>query len=260
LRPGVSVAVALVLFAFVGTASAGLQETFRRANEAYWSGDFQGATEGYEELIGLGVRDPDLFYNLGSAYARLDRYGPSIVNFERALRLAPGHVDARHNLGAVRRALARQRTRRGEDADLDPPRSFWLNLLGRVSQAQVGIPFLVCWVALFAVLAFRRSTRRELLRLVLLVLAPLLAAAALVLGTLFLSKAYYDANVQEAIIVASDRVTVREGPGERFGSAHSLREGDRVRVLDDERTWILVRDSEGREGWGSRDDFGLLRL
>jgi len=91
-------------------------------------------------------------------------------------------------------------------------------------------------------------------------MAPLLALAALTTGVLFASKAYYDTSVQEAIAVHGNRAPVREGPADRFRRSFVVVEGDRVRVLDEERGWIHIRDAEGHEGWGETTDFGLLRL
>jgi len=252
--------LALSLVGAPGRAFAGLRETFEAANVAFWSGEYARSAAAYEELISLGVRDPDVYYNLGTAYARLDRPGLAILNLERALRRAPGHQDARHNLAAARRALARERSRGGEDADLDPPRTFWMNLLGRATPASLSIPFLICWVGLFIVLALRRIARGEVVRLVLLVVAPVLTVLVLALGGLLASKDYFDTRVQEAVVVAPDRASLREGPGGSFDVAVTLREGDTVRVIDEERAWIHVRDARGHEGWGARADFGLLRL
>lgn len=258
-RWSVLLALSLVV-AWPAAARAGLQETFGGANEAFWSGDFDTAARGYEELVELGVRDPDVLYNLGTCYARQGHLGRAVLEYERALRLDPGHEDALHNLGVVRRQMAHERTAGGEDANLDPPRSFWMNLLARITPAEVGIPFLICWVGLFLVLGARRLIRRELPRLVLAIVAPTLGLGAAATFALFASKAYHDAEVQEAIAIRDDRAQVREGPADRFGSAFEVAEGDRVRVLDEERGWLHVRDAEGREGWASQDDFGLLRM
>ena len=252
--------VALALIACPLSASAeDLAGTFRQGNEAFWSGSFGDSVGSYEQLVEHGVWDAEVFYNLGTAYARQGRFGPAILNFERALILSPGHVDARHNLGTVRRILARQRNDAGQDADLDPPRSFWLNLLARVTAAQVGIPFLLCWLGLFAVLAWRRLSAGELTRLVLMIAALLLAGVALVSGSLLAGKALYDSRVREAIAVRQSRAVLREGPAERFGRACEAIEGDRLRLLDREGEWLHLRDTQGREGWGRRQDFGELR-
>jgi tetratricopeptide (TPR) repeat protein len=241
-------------------AGAGLRETFEAGNEAFGLGRFDEAIAAYEELVDHGVWDADVFFNLGTAYARSGRLGPAILNLERALVLDPGHDEARDNVRIVRRALARRRTQAGEDADLDPPRSFWLSLLDRVTAAQVGIPFLLCYVALFGVLAARRLTRRELARLGLAIAAVVLGGATIVGGGLVGSKAYFDAEVREAIAIGDGEVVLREGPGERFTRAVTTHEGDRLRVLGREGEWLLLRDRAGREGWGAGGDFGELRM
>jgi tetratricopeptide (TPR) repeat protein len=252
------VAVALALWPSAARAED-LERIFRQGNEAIWSGHLDEAVRQYESLIELGVWDGDVFYNLGTAYARQGRFGPAILNLERALVLAPGDADARHNLQTVRRVYARQRTAAGEDADLAPPRSFWLNLLDRVTPGLVGISFLACWIGLFVVLGWRRVSAGELTRSVLLISALVLGGSALVSGSLLLSKVVYDTEVREAIAVREGRATLHAGPGERFDPAFEASEGDRLRVLDREGDWLHLRDPGGHEGWGLRRDFGELR-
>lgn len=242
------------------SASAGLQETFDRGNEAFWTGEFEQASEAYEELIELGVRDVDVFYNLGTSYARGGRLGKAVLNFERALALDPGHTEAEENLRMVREAMARRRTAAGEDADLTPPRSFWMNLIARVTSAQVVIPFLVCWVGLFLVLGGRRLIRSEVARLTLMILSMIFGAGSAGFGALVVSKVIYDGQVQEAIAVEEDGATLREGPGGRFSRVVSVREGERLRVLDREGDWLHMREASGREGWGQTEEFGEIRL
>ncbi len=240
-------------------AAEDLEGTFEQGNEAFWSGELADAIQRYEGLVELGVWDADLFYNLGTTYARQGRYGPAILNLERALILEPGNEDARHNLETVRRTLARHRTAEGRDADVQPPRSFWMNLLARVTHWQVGVPFLICWVGLFVVLGWRRVATGEIARLVLLIAALVLGGVALVSGALVLGKAAYDTQVREAIAIHGDQAVMREGPGERFDRAGTASEGDRLRVLDREGEWLHLRDATGHEGWGRVGDFGELR-
>jgi tetratricopeptide (TPR) repeat protein len=243
----------------IGPVEAGLRETFEAGNEAFWSGDFEGAARSYEQLVELGVWDADVFHNLGTAYARQGQLGRAILNLERALLIQPGHEDARENLATVRRVLARQRTAEGQDADIEPPRSFWMNTLQRVTSAQVVIPFLICWVGLFVLLGARRLTKSEVARLALLIVALIFGIGAGISGTMVFGKASYDSEVCEAIAITTARATLREGPGERFGRAFDAGTGDRLRVLDREGEWIHLRDREGREGWGRSSDFGELR-
>lgn len=255
----VSALVAAALIVSPHSARAGLRETFEAGNEAFGLGEYDRAISAYEELLDHGVWDAHVFYNLGTTYARTGKLGKAILNLERALLIDPGHEEALDNVRTVRRALARRRTAGGEDADLDPPRSFWMNVLNRVTASQVVIPFLLCYLGFFGVLSARRLTSSELARLVLLIVSLVLGVAVVAGGGLVLSKATFDAEVREAIAVSEDEATLREGPGERFSRSVEAREGDRLRVLDREGDWIHLRDSAGTEGWGHADDFGELR-
>jgi len=254
-----SLIAVFMILSIAGTAWAGLQETFERGNEAFAMGNYDEAVSAYEELVELGVWDADVFYNLGTTYARMGRLGEAILNLERALIIDPGHDEALDNLRTVRRALARRRTEAGEDADLDPPRSFWMNLLNRITPGQVAVPFIICYVALFVILGARRLTERELSRLVLLIVALILGAAVVVGGGLVMSKAVFDEEVHEAIAVREGEARLREGPGDRFRGSVTAYEGDRLRVIDHEGGWLHLRDSSGQEGWGRVEDFGELR-
>lgn len=254
----VSAIAAAALIVSPQDASAGLRETFEAGNEAFGLGEYDRAISAYEELLDHGVWDADVFYNLGTTYARTGRLGRAILNLERALLIDPGHEEALDNVRTVRRALARRRTAGGEDADLDPPRSFWMNVLNRLTPAQVVVPFLMCYLGFFGVLVARRLTSSELARLVLLIVTLVLGVAMAVGGGLVLSKATFDGEVREAIVVSEGEANLREGPGERFTLAVEAREGDRLRVLDREGDWLHMRDSAGTEGWGHVDEFGEL--
>lgn len=64
----------------------------------YRAGEFAAAARAF-----ASGDDADSLYNLGNAYARLGRYDDAIAAYRRALALAPGHADARHNLELLER-------------------------------------------------------------------------------------------------------------------------------------------------------------
>lgn len=249
----------ILFLGVVLSAEAGVRETFEAANEAFWSGEYERAIQAYEEIIELGVWDKDVFYNLGTAYGTVGSHGKAILNLERTLLLDPGNEDARENLRIVRSTLARQRTAQGVDADIDPPQSFWMQVVRRVTHNQATILFLLCYVAFFIALSVRRLLKGEIVRIVLLVLIVLIGIGGLTGGTLLLSKSFFQTDLQEAIAVSSGTTHLRAGPGERFERGTSVFEGDRLRIVDRTQGWIHLRDNEGNEGWGQADDFGELR-
>lgn len=70
----------------------------------YRSGDFDGAVK---SLKGLGGADN--LYNLGNALARSGRYQAAINAYDSALKLDPGHADAKYNRKLIENYLKRQR-------------------------------------------------------------------------------------------------------------------------------------------------------
>ena len=152
----------LLTFTIVGWASSDSQtELFRQANAAYDSGNYEQAVELYNTIVDNGFDSWELRYNLGNAYYRLDNVGQSILNYERALRMAPGKKNIKDNL-----ALARSHT---TDNIEELPKLFlveWANAVVRIMTLKgwlttVAILFLLGCAATFVV----PNTNSSLLKL-----------------------------------------------------------------------------------------------
>jgi len=88
-----------------GTAAAGTVEEglFQEGNEAYSRGDYAGAIDKYQQIITTAGYSPGVLYNLANSYELSGRTGRAILNYERALRLAPSDSDIAGNLELVRK-------------------------------------------------------------------------------------------------------------------------------------------------------------
>jgi tetratricopeptide (TPR) repeat protein len=65
------------------------RETFERANQVYRAGNYAAAASLYEQLTAKGITNPDLFFNLGSAYTQLGKAELAAEAYARAAQLAP---------------------------------------------------------------------------------------------------------------------------------------------------------------------------
>jgi tetratricopeptide (TPR) repeat protein len=65
------------------------RETFERANQLYKAGNYAAAASLYEQLTAKGIANPDLFFNLGSAYAQTGRTEQAAEAYARAAQLDP---------------------------------------------------------------------------------------------------------------------------------------------------------------------------
>ncbi len=231
-----------------------LDALFAQANRAAWIRDWDSATRGYHDLLRAGVEDPDVYYNLATAYLSSDRLGQAMRFYERSLRLRPGDEDARHNLEVARRALGRRLAGQSVESRLSPGRA----ALAAFTLDGAGWTFLVFWVVLWTLVLARPFLRLDARRLVTGVVVPIVAGLAILSGALLAGKLHYERRGREAIVVAHERASGRAGPGSEYPDAPGAPEGERVQVLAREGRFALVRMRDGREAWLAAADVGTL--
>ena len=175
-------------------------------------------------------------YVLGHAEHRLGDAGRAILQWERAVALAPQFTDARHNL-----ALARLQT----GGKLPAP--IWLDrlLLSRPVDEYVVAMAIAFWLLVGSVL-WRSSGRGRPAPAV--ILTTMLVAIAL--GAYGSVGAWFGWTRQnDAIVVAVKAQTARAGPAERAALVETLPPGSKVTVLSELPEWTHCVLPGGRKGW-----------
>ncbi|MBT8264093.1 MAG: tetratricopeptide repeat protein, partial [Muriicola sp.] len=71
---------------------------FENATTAYNKGNYEAAIQNYLEILENGEHSAILYYNLGNAYYKLNKIGPSIYYYEKALLLDPNDTEIKQNL------------------------------------------------------------------------------------------------------------------------------------------------------------------
>ena len=71
---------------------------FEQGKEHYKNGKYQEAINSWEKVLINGKHSSSLYFNLGNANYKLNKVGPSIFYYEKALQLAPGDADIQTNL------------------------------------------------------------------------------------------------------------------------------------------------------------------
>lgn len=69
-----------------------------KADEAYVAGALDTAINNYESIIAQEYVSAEVYFNLGNAYFRTGNIPNTILNYERALKLAPSDEDIQFNL------------------------------------------------------------------------------------------------------------------------------------------------------------------
>lgn len=221
-----------------------LNDRFLQANTAYDSGDYSRAAELYSAIADEGWECWQLYYNMGNAYYRLDELGLSILNYERALRLAPHKKAIADNL-----RLAESKT---VDHIEQLPQNIlvqWFNALVHITSPRgwrtvcVILMFLLCSVAAVFFIAQNYSLRKHMF------IAGVLLLLLLVFSAVDATISARSVSHSDRAVVTAPLVVVKGAPDPTAVDKFLLHEGTSFSVTEVDDSWWHIEIADGKEGW-----------
>ena len=225
-------------------AEASPEQLWDRANTAYINGDFHAAAEFYEQILARGLSSMKLYYNLANACFKEGRLGKSILFYHRALRLAPGNDDIRHNL-----SVAEARTK---DNIEDIPEFFFVTWMREARHTMsctawsiLSLVLLACALALFLVylLAQRLSLRKAGFY------GTVVAVLLCMLTTWFALGERREMLDDTSAVVMTASTAVKSSPDKSSTDLFVLHEGTVVTLTNRLDAWCEVVIADGKKGW-----------
>ena len=219
-----------------------LSRDFASARELMLKGQTKSAAALYESLLERGAVHADVYFNLGNAYARSERWVEAIIAYERSLRLDPTADDAKANLQAIRTRLdpkppdAADAPADHRLVDVIEP---WLAPIPRREAATALVVAHAAFV--LSLLVFRAGRRRA---------GGVIGAVSLMVtfGAGWITVGHYLVERDPRAVVLETTV-LRKGPDPRFEQTTEAPAGARVRILDTQGTWHEVQKTDGTVGW-----------
>ena len=245
-----STALLLLLMLLPLSASAA---TKAEADSAYVNENYQTAVQMYEALLQEGA-SPELYYNLGNAYYRLDDITHAILSYERALLLSPGDADIRFNL-----QMAQSKT---IDKIVPESEMFFVtwyhslvNLSGVDGWAYLALTSLSLAIILALVYLFASAVWLRKIGF----FGGMLSLVAFLLFNVFAwQQRQMMLNHRGAIIIQSV-VPVKSTPTQGGTDLFILHEGTKVNIKDDSMDgWKEIRMADGKEGWVQTSQIELI--
>ena len=219
-------------------------EIWKEANTSYVNANYGDAILKYETLLARGIDSWVLYYNLGNAYFKEGNIAKSILNYNRAERLAPANSDVAYNL-----AIANTYVKDKIDA---MPVFFvkrWIQQArGALSSNAWAIMSLVFFALFLTALIFyllmsKLSWRKMgfyggILSLLLFIIS---------LSFSWSEKKQID-NPTKAVIMES-AVPVKSSPDNGSKDIFVLHAGTKVEVISELNGWREIMISDGNKGW-----------
>jgi tetratricopeptide (TPR) repeat protein len=228
-------------------------EAMLAANQAYEAGEFLEAAAGYEAIIRFGIRNSDVYYNLGNTYFKQGDLGRAILNYRRAQRLAPRDADIIANL-RIARAQTVDRLdveAEGAMANVVQIAEEWLTL------REAAILALALWlfICLLAILAILVPRLRRFWQTAMVVLGLLL-----VMGLLSMTNRLYTGWQRSPAVIVARQVNVTSGPGssDQYLVEFNLHAGAEVRLLESRPGWRRITLADDLQGWVPKETVELV--
>ena len=237
--------IALIfLFTAIAAFPSVEQVNITKANKAYSVGSFSVAADLYQKVVAAGYSSPELYYNLGNTYYKMNDYARAILWYERAKLLDPGNEDINFNLNVANTKISDK---------IEPmPELFykrWFNKAVQIfsvdSWAMIGVCMFIA--AILGMVVYLVS-RVLFLRKIGFWFALSLFFLSFICVAFAWSGYSFTKSTSEAIIFAPT-ITVKSSPDDKGTDLFVLHEGTKVRLLDNISGWYEIRIANGSVGW-----------
>lgn len=230
-----------------------LDSLFVSANELYKNGKYNEAIEKYKRIESQELVSSELYYNLGNSYYKLNKVGPSIYYYEKALRLNPLNEDVKNNLVFAKR-LALDNIEVLPQTVFQKLNSNYLQKLSYNQWAIVVVVFSILAALLFLLYYFSYSSSIKRLFFVTSMGCFLFLAISIFITY---NQYNFSKNNKQAIVFA-EKTEVRNAPTLNSEEVFTLHEGTKVLVLDAVDNWKKIKLADGKLGWIIASEIKLL--
>lgn len=223
----------------VQTAAASLTD---EANEQYAAGQYAEAEALYRQVLETEP-SADIYYNMGNACFKQGELAQSILAYERALRIDPGHEDARHNLEFARTRIVDNIRESGSFFLAD-----WMRKIRNSLSVMTWLwsSIVLFWLMLIGILAFLLS-KNMLWRKVGFFGGILTLLLTLYTGANAWTLNSRNTSRNEAIITRGI-VNVKSSPGTAGTDLFTLHEGTKITITETVSGWANIHVGQ-HDGW-----------
>jgi len=220
------------------------QLLLEEANKSYTEDNFEKAIELYQNVIQNGFESPEVYYNLGNAYFKIDFMPSAILYYEKARKLKPYDEDIMFNLQIANNRIV--------DKIETVPDIFyirwWKNLLYSFSVDEWSMISLITFSALILMLLFFLLTQNYRIKKTSFWMGVVFIVISLT--TYLLANQKHNSFIKDhQAVVFTPTLTVKSSPSETGVDIFVIHEGTKVQITDHLSHWVKVEIANGSVGW-----------
>lgn len=246
-----------IIFLFIAPICSTAQTIEEQSNAAYQAEDYTKAIELLENELKLqnekGLQSAELHYNLGNAYFRDSNIAKAILNYERAILIAPGDKDIRNNIKFVQTQT--------EDKIVEVDDFFLLNWFESIRDlqssnawAKLSIAFFLVFIlSLVAFFLSRSVTLKKVAFYTGITLFVLL-----IFTNVFSISQMNKVQSKSAAIIMAGSAPVYNSPDSNSKELFILHSGTKVKINKEDKNWLEIEIDNGNVGWISREKLEII--
>lgn len=214
------------------------------ADAAYVAGDFAIAVDGYEQVLAQGQVSAEVHFNLGNAYFKSGRIASSILDYERAQKLAPQDEDIAFNLKLAQLSIK-------DRIEVMPELFFitwWKATLRALPMDGWAWSAIISLLLVLLGLGIFRFSASEGLRRTLFYTAILVGLWGLFSGYAA-QQQYHRLLNDDRAVVMRPTVNVKSAPEQGGKDLFVIHEGLVVQVTETIGNYYRIRLADGNVGW-----------
>lgn len=247
----------LLVFALCSVEAIRAQSVLDEASQAYRSEDYKKSIELYEQAVSQSLAEnresADVYYNLGNAYFRDGQLARAILNYERALLLAPADGDIRHNL-----RFARTRTEDRIETAGNLFLTNWItaaqNLFSSNAWGRIAIVLFILFLVCVGVFLFVRVMWAKQAAFY----TGLLFFVLVVVANVFAFRQKQTLIHRDSAIVMRGGISVNASPDSNSSELFRLHEGTKVRIRNTDGNWYEIEIANGSVGWTVKENVEVI--
>jgi tetratricopeptide (TPR) repeat protein len=216
---------------------------WQKGNDLYAKKVYDSAAMCFEKIAAGKPSTPEVYYNLGNTYYRLNKVGLAVLNYERALRLNPDYKEAKENLMLTQNRIANHIA--------EVPEIFfmkWWQAITRQDKATMwavwGAVLFLAALAILTLKRFKKSISGETTGRAVALLG-FFWMVTLLFGFVAAGRAGKSAG---AVVMLND-TPLNPTESHSLKAVCQMPEGTVVTILQEKDNLMQVRIPDGRTGW-----------
>ena len=215
---------------------------WQKGNDCYARKAYDSAAYFFEQIAALKPINAEVYYNLGNTYYRLNKIGPAVVNYERALKISPSMQNAAENLALTENRITNHIQVVNEIFFV----KWWNNMTHPTHASAWSVAALIIFLLMLLTIGLRRlkpGMANQFPIQIVFVLGFFWLCTITMALIVSARAAHHDA----AVVMQNDSPLMP--PDLHSKPITQLPEGTTIEVLDEKDSWVEVRIPDGRVGW-----------